>query len=170
MVTTMAVYQQTSRSENSSVNSPWECIECKEDISREKLYTLIKSLEAKVKENVSKEEVENLLTHLSKLLHTNHYLIILLKEKWVKFEHNDKESLEKALEYLSQVIKIRKVVEPGLTLSLGENVKLLNQLMLKLGKQQLQAKEITQEQFIRLAMGAAKNIKFAKKCFEEAGE
>ena len=63
-------------------------------------------------------------------------------------------------------MKTNKKIEPGLTLTLGENLKLLNTAMLNLGKIKMEAGEINQKEFMNIALGAAANIKFAKKCFE----
>ena len=40
--------------------------------------------------------------------------------------------------------------------------------MLNLGKIKMQAGEISQKEFMNIALGAAANIKFAKKCFENS--
>ena len=153
------------------LHADWSCSQCQNIISNKTIVMLIKGLKNKVKEKDGDlPGVLDLLTNLKEFLHPNHFMILELKQKWVnmvsKSEKNDKETLETIINFIYDIMKINKKIDPGLTLTLGENLKLLNTAMLNLGKIKMEAGEINQKEFMNIALGAAANIKFAKKCFE----
>ena len=155
------------------LHADWSCSQCQNTISNKTIAMLILGLKNKVKEKDGDlPGILALLTSLEEFLHSNHFLILELKQKWVnmasKSEKNDKDTLENIINFLSDIMKINKKIDPGLTLTLGENLKLLNKAMLNLGKIKMQAGEISQKEFMNIALGAAANIKFAKKCFENS--
>ena len=58
-------------------------------------------------------------------------------------------------------------IEPGLTLTLGENLRLLNKAMTSLAKARVAKGEMTRVEMVKVVARAANNIKIAKNCFEE---
>ena len=53
---------------------------------------------------------------------------------------------------------MNSVLEPGLTLTLGQNLKLLNTASFAIGKLRLAAGEIDKKMFMAVALRAAENI------------
>ena len=159
--------------DSQDMGSDWCCHLCTNIISNQTIVTLIKGLTSKVKEKFDDLcSVRNLIANLEEFLHPNHFLILELKQKWVnlaaKSNKTGKDDLETMISYISEITKINKTIDPGLTLTLGENLKLLNKAMLNLGKIRMAAGEINQKEFMNIALGAAANIKFAKRCFENS--
>jgi len=159
--------------DSSDLKADWHCSSCENIIKHQTIVMLIKGLKIKVKENYGDlAGLSDLLLHLQEFLHPNHFLILELKQRWVKLAaklgKSDQHSLETILNYIGEITKINKKIDPGLTLTLGENLKLLNKAMLNLGKIRMEAGDINQKEFMNIALGAATNIKFAKKCFEKS--
>jgi len=157
--------------DSQTLDGDWHCSDCSHVVTHQTMVMLIKGLTCKVKEKFSDlAQISDLLTNLEEFLHPNHYLLLELKQKWVnlatKTEKSEKDNLETTINFISDITKTNKKIDPGLTLTLGENLKLLNKAMLNLGKIRLEAGEIDQKEFMKMALGAAANIKFAKKCFE----
>ena len=71
------------------------------------------------------------------------------------------------VELVGELTKVNSVLEPGLTLTLGQNLKLLNTTSFAIGKLRLAAGEIDKKMFMAVALRAAENIKVASKCFDK---
>ena len=114
-------------------------------------------------------DVENLVVRYQNILHPQHFLINELKQKWVELaaslDHN-RVILEKMIVYIYDISKINSCIEPGLTITLGQNLKYLNTAMLSLAKMKITTGEISKQEFMKIAVKAAANIKIARECFE----
>ena len=75
-------------------------------------------------------------------------------------------TLEKVVDFIGDIIKVNNKIEPGLTVTLGTNLRTLNTAMLGLAKLRLQQQKIDKKEFMMIARKAGENIKIAKKCFE----
>ena len=64
--------------------------------------------------------------------------------------------------------QINGKLEPGLTLTLGENLKILNKSMMSLAKLKVNNKQMSKLELMIVAKKAAANIKMAQKCFEDS--
>jgi len=162
-------YLLPSASDN--LTADWQCSKCDNVISNNTIGVLIKGLRTKIKDQCTDMiEIAKLIEDLKEFLHPNNFLILDLKQKWVnnagKQQKYDRKMLETTINYISDILKINKIIDPGLTLTLGENLKLLNKAMLNLGKIKMESNEISKKEFMSIALGAAANIKFAKQCFE----
>ena len=71
------------------------------------------------------------------------------------------------VQLVGELTKVNSVLEPGLTLTLGQNLKLLNTASFAIGKLRLAAREIDKKMFMAVALRAAENIKVASKCFDK---
>eukprot|EP00091_Calanus_sinicus_P025490 TRINITY_DN9757_c0_g1_i1.p1 TRINITY_DN9757_c0_g1~~TRINITY_DN9757_c0_g1_i1.p1 ORF type:complete len:132 (-),score=35.04 TRINITY_DN9757_c0_g1_i1:118-513(-) len=114
---------------------------------------LVQTLSEEVKnKDMELNDVENLVVKLQTILHSQHYLIMELKQKWVEMaatnEHNnDMYILEKSISYISDIFKVNNCIDPGLTITLGQNLKHLNRAMLSLAKMKMTAGEISKHEF-----------------------
>ena len=113
-----------------------------------------------------------MIKKLEDILHPNNYLILDLKQKFVDVTMDDKskkdqKTLEKIVDFIKDIIKVNNKIEPGLTVTLGTNLRHLNTSMLSLAKMKLESKEIDKKEFMMTAMIASENIKLAKKCFDD---
>ena len=94
-----------------------------------------------VEEQIKKIEFESILPMIRKLedvFHPNNYLIMELKQKFVdnimeKNNDKDKKTLEKVVDFIKDIIKVNNKIDPGLTVTLGSNLKYLNTAMLRDG-------------------------------------
>ena len=81
---------------------------------------------------------EGLLTALmQESLHPNNYLIMELKQKFVDGtmdangpKTKSTRTLEKVVDFIGDIIKVNNKIEPGLTVTLGTNLRTLNTAML----------------------------------------
>ena len=107
--------------------------------------------------------------------HPNHYLIMELKQKFVDLTMADnngstsksKETLEKVVDFIRDIIKVNNKIEPGLTVTLGTNLRLLNTAMLSLAKMKMEDGDIDKKEFMMTAMVAKQNISLAKRCLDD---
>ena len=76
-------------------------------------------------------------------------------------------TLEKVVDFIGDIIKVNNKIEPGLTVTLGTNLRTLNTAMLALAKVKLEAGDIDKKEFMMSAVVARKNIELAGKCFED---
>jgi len=65
-------------------------------------------------------------------------------------------------------MQINGKLEPGFTLTLGENLKILNKSMMTLAKIKVNNKQISKLELVTVARKAAANVKIAEKCFEDS--
>ena len=159
--------------DSDDLSSVYTCAECGAEVSSDTILALLNSAKEQIK-TISQHEIEPLIIKLSTVLHPNNYLILELKQKFVDLSmdsaaggEHDKETLATVVDYIKDIIKINKKIEPGLTVTLGTNLRYLNTAMLKLAKMKMINKEIDKKEFMMTTMLAAENIKLAKKCFEE---
>ena len=159
--------------DSDDLSSVYTCAECGAEVSSDTILALLNSVKEQIK-TISCHEIEPLIIKLSTVLHPNNYLILELKQKFVDISmdsaaggEHDKETLATVVDYIKDIIKINKKIEPGLTVTLGTNLRYLNTAMLKLAKMKMINKEIDKKEFMMTTMLAAENIKLAKKCFEE---
>ena len=96
-----------------------------------------------------------------------------LKQKFVDLTMGNngssktKETLEKVVDFIRDIIKVNNKIEPGLTVTLGTNLRLLNTAMLSLAKMKMEAGDIDKKEFMMTAMVAKQNISLAKRCLED---
>ena len=134
------------------------------------MIKLVHTLSAEVKnKDMDLHDVENMVVKYQNILHPHHFLINELKQKWVDkaatLEHN-RANLEKIIGYIYDISKINSCIDPGLTITLGQNLKHLNTAMLSLAKMKITTGEISKQEFMKVAVKAAANIKIARECFE----
>eukprot|EP00090_Calanus_glacialis_P026169 TRINITY_DN41052_c0_g1_i2.p1 TRINITY_DN41052_c0_g1~~TRINITY_DN41052_c0_g1_i2.p1 ORF type:complete len:219 (-),score=38.73 TRINITY_DN41052_c0_g1_i2:303-959(-) len=99
------------------LHADWSCSQCQNIISNKTIVMLVKGLKNKVKEkDVDLAGILDLLTSLEEFLHPNHFLILELKQNWVnmasKSEKNDKDTLENTINFISDIMKINKKIDP----------------------------------------------------------
>ena len=133
-------YKRTAKIPFSSLQdymSPYTCQACQKEINHETIFTMVKNVE----EQIKKIEFESILPMIRKLedvFHPNNYLIMELKQKFVdnimeKNNDKDKKTLEKVVDFIKDIIKVNNKIDPGLTVTLGSNLKYLNTAMLRDG-------------------------------------
>ena len=145
-----------------------------QEVSSDTILALVRSIEDQIKNMSSTAEMETLITRLQESLHPNNYLIMELKQKFVDgtMEVNgaktkSRRTLEKVVDFIGDIIKVNNKIEPGLTVTLGANLRTLNTAMLGLAKIKLEAGDIDKKEFMMSAVVARKNIELAGKCFED---
>ena len=144
---------------------------CGQTVSLSTISAITNSLAAEVKQT----QPDNILEMISKLetvLHTQHYLVMDLRQSWVDLTMADstitrtEAELVRVVEFLQVITAVNSKIEPGYSTTLGTNLKYLNTAMLGLAKIRLQQQKIDKKEFMMIARKAAENIKIAKKCFE----
>ena len=144
---------------------------CGKTISLPTITAITNSLAAEV----TQTQPDNMLDMIAKLetvLHTQHYLIMDLRQRWVDLTMEDttntktEAELVRVVEFLQIITAVNSKIEPGYSVTLGTNLKHLNTAMLGLAKLRLQQQKIDKKEFMMIARKAAENIKIAKKCFE----
>jgi len=155
---------------STSQESDWKCNACGLSISENTLIKLTRTLqeEAKVKEP---DDIISMIEKLEAVLHPQHFLIMELKQKWVskasETENSaDRKTLERIIAFIADISKVNAVIDPGYTITLGQNLKYLNTAMLSLAKLKVASKEMSKQDFMKVAIKAASNIKIANHCFE----
>ena len=143
---------------------------CDRQVNRNTVLALVNSLAAEVKETKVPDMVE-MISKLETFLHTQHYLIMELRQRWVEATMENKNTkteaeLVRVVEYLQLITAVNSKIEPGLTVTLGTNLRYLNTAMLGLARIRLDQQKIDKKEFMMIARKAADNIKIAKKCFE----
>ena len=144
--------------------------DCGIEVNLSTVLALTNSLAAEVKDTQPAHMVD-MINRLETFLHTQHYLIMELRQRWVDSTMEDKntkteEELVRVVEYLQIITAVNSKIEPGYTVTLGTNLRHLNTAMLGLAKIRLQQRKIDQKEFMMIAKKAADNIKIARKCFE----
>jgi len=156
----------------SNLKSRWECGKCGISISHSTMIKLVHTLSAEVKnKDMELHDVEKLIERFQNILHPQHFLIMELKQKWVEMAATKELNgniviLNQIISYIYDIFKVNSCIDPGLTITLGQNLKHLNRAMLSLAKMKMAAGEISKQEFMRVAAKAATNIKIATDCFE----
>ena len=156
---------------DSDMTSPYTCKSCDKLVSHDTITALINSIDDQIK-HIKESDILPMIKKLEDILHPNNYLILDLKQKFVDVTMDDKskkdqKTLEKIVDFIKDIIKVNNKIEPGLTVTLGTNLRHLNTSMLSLAKMKLESKEIDKKEFMMTAMIASENIKLAKKCFDD---
>ena len=160
-------------SPSSSLTADYHCGTegCGQTVSSSTILALTNSLAAEVAQT-QPENVLELIDKLESVLHTQHYLIMELRQRWVDITMEDttntrtEAELVRVVEFLQVITRVNSKIEPGYSVSLGTNLRHLNTAMLGLAKLRLQQQKIDKKEFMMIARKAAENIKIAKKCFE----
>ena len=145
--------------------------DCARTVSRSTILALTNSLAAEVAQT-RPENILELIAKLESVLHTQHYLIMELRQRWVDITMEDttntrtEAELVRVVEFLQVITAVNSKIEPGYSVSLGTNLRHLNTAMLGLAKLRLQQQKIDKKEFMMIARKAAENIKIAKKWFE----
>ena len=98
---------------------------------------MVKNVEEQIKQ-IEFESILPMIRKLEDVFHPNSYLIVELKQKFVdnimeKNNDKDKKTLEKVVDFIKDIIKVNNKIDPGLTVTLGSNLKYLNTAMLRDG-------------------------------------
>ena len=119
-----------------SYHSPYQCVTCHMSLSCHQVMTLnIKMYRALVTCPDSVPDILSLISHLENIAHTNHYIIIQAKIKFVMMSNvTDQDILEQQVTMCQDVLAVLDVVEPGLTKRRGQMFKQLALTKLKLLK------------------------------------
>ena len=154
-----------------NLTSDFDCDNCEASISYDTMISLIETLSSEMKnKDMELDQIKNMIENYQKILHPQHFLIMELKQRWVdkasEVNTETKDILENIITFINDICKVNSLIEPGLTITLGQNLKCLNTAMLSLAKIKVAAGEISKMEFMKVAMKAAKNIKTATDCFE----
>ena len=157
---------------SSLLTAPFTCRaeDCDKEVSRNTVLALVNSLAEEVRDTKPPDMVD-MISKLESFLHTQHYLIMDLRQRWVDAIMADKKAkteaeLVRVVEYLQVIMAVNSKIEPGYTVTLGTNLRHLNTAMLGLARLRLDQQKIDKKEFMMVARKAAENIKIAKKCFE----
>ncbi|XP_024937501.1 protein msta isoform X2 [Cephus cinctus] len=107
-----------------SRRSSWKCCHCQKQFHGNMIkYTL--DIARSLVDDTDPEdlkETENLLSKLSRSLHTNHYLMLILKQRllaaykrYIRIMDLDSEILQKAVNLCNEVLNVLDIVEPGIS-------------------------------------------------------
>ena len=145
--------------------------DCGKTVSLSTITAITNSLAAEVTQT-KPDDMLDMITKLETVLHTQHYLIMDLRQRWVDLTMGDttntrtEAELVRVVEFLQIITSVNSKIEPGYSVTLGTNLRHLNTAMLGLAKLRLQQEKIDKREFMMIARKAAENIKIAKKCFE----
>ena len=155
------------------ISAPYACPRCGREVNSDTVAVMARAVEEQIKALRDPGEIETLIDKLGTNHHPNNYLIMELKQKFVDLtmENNgsskSKETLEKVVDFIRDIIKVNNKIEPGLTVTLGTNLRQLNTAMLSLAKMKMEAGDIDKKEFMMTAMVAKQNISLAKRCLED---
>ena len=155
------------------ISAPYACPGCGKEVNSDTVAVMARAVEEQIKVLRDPGEIETLIDKLGTNHHPNNYLIMELKQKFVDLTMGNngssktKETLEKVVDFIRDIIKVNNKIEPGLTVTLGTNLRLLNTAMLSLAKMKMEAGDIDKKEFMMTAMVAKQNISLAKRCLED---
>ena len=171
-VTCTACQETMLPRDSAAITAPYTCQKCGKEVSSDTVVLMTRAVEEQIKVLRDPGEIEALIDKLRGNLHPNNYLIMELKQKFVDLTManncpKSKETLEKVVDFIRDIIKVNNKIEPGLTVTLGTNLRMLNTAMLSLAKIKIGAGEIDKKEFMMTAMVAKENIGLAKKCLDD---
>ncbi|XP_029172034.1 SET domain-containing protein SmydA-8-like isoform X1 [Nylanderia fulva] len=144
----IAPYEKTSR---------WQCQMCRKFYSGRLIRATLNICKTLVDEceDVDIKTIDDLLKRLSRSLHTNHFLMLALKQKLLTACRREmtsfnprKKIVQKMLNTCKQVYDVLDIVEPGISRSKGIMLYEIHLPMIILANQSYSAREISSEQLV----------------------